>query len=1760
MNMMKLLMKSISKINSGNRFAAAFCITILLLIAQASGAQDISPDEEVRIFAGKFLAEKSILTKGKSAVPELNLEYRSSDTVLNRVWCFSSSDEGFVLAALRGDKFVVVGYSLKGRFTSGTIHSSARNLISYFEKAESLETVQHQISSKGTVVVAPLLQREGVSLTQYLHSEAGGCWSGCTATAMAQIMSYYKFPSRGIGSACYTHPVYGQLCADFANTTYNWTSMTAADYELLSFHLGIGMKMNYCGSPDGSIPSDQDYKKVLQKHFGYQVTPGSAELYYIYKELDNERPVYCELPGSPGHAVVLDGYDSDGLLHISFGWGGSSDGYYMLNTSSLLGVPYSLHSNISGISFISPVPLWTNSADSLALVAFHNSMKGKTGWDLAKPVITWPGVLVVNGRVAEIKILNNNLEGVIPESFGTLTELRRLNIKGLIHSPLPASLTQLTKLKELVIKGVETSVKGPMPADIGNLVMLEDLRMTGLLNGTISGSIGNLVKLKYLDLSLGGLSGSIPSGLYNLTALETLILQKNKLTGTISPQIGQLTKLKYMSLWTNQMEGTLPEQIGNLTDIREFDISFNSFSGQVPETIGSWTAVTRFSVSDNLLEGALPHAVTGFSQLTGLKISNNKFTSLPDSIGRLVNLQTLEANNNLLDSIPSSVSKLAKLYMLALMNNRLTTLPDLGSMPALWDLQLSYNKINRLPEKFGNLIKVRDLYLGNNELTDLPSSFENLSTLRKLALTGNKLTSVPSAFCFLSGLKELSINNNEISRPLPPLKHLGITYLDIRNNKLIFSDIASSLMPDDTIFTEADNYVFDYHDQSKVELTDSVFIFAVGDSAGIDIRSITRLSHPQNTYEWYRGSDLVQKGPVLSFPDIRTDNEGAYYCKVRNKKYSKVLVLETDPLTLQTGSGTRVPEGFLVSTRETDKSKFTDNLVTLITPSGLRGAVVWQASADSVTWHNLTSGLDEPEIEKNIISADTGMVVIEPKSSLMFRYVVTEDDCDPVISDTVRIASYGKLLLDTMLNVRNKEVTITADSIEIVFPPDFTDEDFRLTIKKLDSPPAAPDTVSAGTVYDVNVSCGSVFETPLLIRLKNIDKSAFDSKNIDKYRAVYFDDLKQEWVPYENSMISLSDTSVVFGTNHLTKLSWWFDPEAKWGYTDVYVRNNIKVFYKQSDMNSFIYLYGKSQSAQPWHVSGGDPEYGTPVMIQDITQYLYEVMNKYRSEGLTVPDHDFSVFVKEMDDYGNVGMMGLLNHYMNINREIDTPEQLRSVLAHEFMHYTQDDYISAHAGNIFWMEAHAPLSDRFVWDKTVIPLSESDSYLLDGREGKYNIFSFLAKPWDYWDRNILTQNALGDVHFCYLASTFLHYMRSYKEGDKLSPSVLLKETPYLQSWLEYLDSYIARYLNSNVGDQYDAFVKYIVEGTNPDFSLISHKEDEDPLKYIKLASTDFMTDKYYKSGDDPENNLIQDSILLEMPYLSSKMVQMFNLNSDHKKVIARYKRKSEKKETMKVYLGRFDSGNNKIVLEDISAIDSGFFFIDSPTGENLVNKKHIAWLLFINKDKGEDYKLNYEVEVSAIPEISYFDGFVFWTGSTAVNAPIHVLIEGTTEIQEKIPMIPLVYRYFGEEVYNSSMNINSTITETEIISQSSSAYAEQTFRYNFVTGEIYVHQKENWGGLDPDDVIDIREMTLVFKNVKNIKPEPPGGQSRFLFSTSNTSQTKDIVESITYTRQYALYDKEKMEHNPIVTTTYLRTNYEDAQGNDLGVKLFLQFY
>ena len=1724
--------------------------SLVISLTNILTAQD-NTIEKAKEFAVEFLISKQD-TKADYSTASLQVVYQSNDTVPNMLFCFQEEPAGFVLVVNYGEDFIVTGYSPEGKFDYSTINPGLKELLIQYEQAPSfdLNTTLETTSKGSPTTVAPLLDIESIKWGQGFNGEcpydvdAGvNTLAGCVAVSMGQIMRYHKYPLSGTGSHSYTHPKYGVISADFENTVYKWDNMPGdelipnAFIDTLMFHCGVGAEMNYGVSASAAYVSKA--KDAFNSYFKY---PDATYIYssnytdnidFFYQtlrdEIANNRPILYELPGYPGHSVVCDGYDET-LFHLNFGWSGSSDGYYLLEGT--LGTYYMRGNAIIGIS---PTPIVTNKQDSLALVAIYNSTSGEQwirngGW-LQEPVIKWQGVTVINGKVIKLDLSANKLSGFIPSEIGNLTSLIWLNMSN-------------------------NSLPGNLPDEIGlltNLISLE-LRYASL-TGTIPSETGNLLKLKNLSLSGNQFTGDIPDAIYNLINLTSLDLASNMLSGTISPLVGQLTKLTGFSISANQLSGSLPDEIGNMVDLTGFGIIRNQFSGTIPETIASWTNLREFSISENLFEGSLPDVITGFTNLTGLKINDNKFTSLPENIGLLSLLQKIEAANNLITSIPASVADLSALYRLDLYNNRLTSLPDFGEMPALWDLQLSNNQIEKLPESFGSFIKLSNLSIGNNKISELPSSFENLNRVKMLALSGNELSTIPVSFCFLSSLEELYLNDNKISGPIPPLNFLSLKYVDIKNNLLIFSDIASSLMPDDTVYN--DDYEFNYYNQAIVPVTDSLFSFAQGDSAGVDIRSISRLSHPNNTYEWYKDNDLIQEGAKLNFPVFTTENEGSYYCIVRNTKYKKILVLETEPIDLKIKIDDLLEGGTVISSRESSTSEFADNIILLQPSPDLRGEIVWQASLDSLVWFDVSEEMENITIKENIISIEENRIKLEPTSSILFRYLLKLENCDPVVSDTIKVTSYGDMLIDTLLNVRDKVVTIETDSIEITIPANFTEKDFRLTIKKVNHPPAAPGSSAMASVYDVNVSIGSVFEIPLLIKLKNIDKDAFLPENIDRYKAVYFDEEKKEWAAFDNSAFSLKDSSLVFETYHLTKLSWLWDEEVLSGYTDVFVRNNIRVYYKELDEDRFNLLYGKSQTPQAWHISSSDPDYA-PVMIQDIAWFLYEVMEAFRSLNLPVPDHAFSVYVKEMDDYGSVGLMGLLNHYLNINRDIDSPEVLRSLLAHEFMHYTQDNYISSNAGNIFWMEANAHLSDRLVWDETAVPVSESETYLLDGRSGENNIFEFLSNSWDYWDKGILTQNALGNVNYCYQAGIFLHYMRSYKEGIKLKPDILLKETPYFQSWLNYLDSYIEQYLSSKVGDQYEEFVKYIVEGSNPNFGLLNKAEGEDPLKFYKTAPADFMTNKFYKFNDKPEKKIIKDTISLKMPYLSTQMVQMYNLNIDNQKVLVKYKRTSQQNENIMVYLCRYDSDNKKITCEDVSARDSSFFIIDSPAGTNLTEKKHVAYLLFINKNKTEEFNVNYNLEIISVPEFSFFDAFIFTIGLSTTDAAIHSFSDGVNETLGVFNLMPGVYVDYADEYY-SPVSFNVQMTDSTIITTAYSDWMEQAITYNFVSGDMIIYDRENWGGLDATSTIDMREMTMVLKNVW-LAPSPLGSNSRFYFATLNSVHTQQVIQSISYTRVFATYNFEESKHNPAATTTYIRTNYVDAEDENIdNITLHLVF-
>lgn len=220
-----------------------------------------------------------------------------------------------------------------------------------------------QLRTTATVMVEPLLGNMKWGQDPYFNdlcpfdnAENARTVTGCVATAMAQIMKYWNWPATGKGTYTYNSD-YGQLTANFANTSYNWNNMPGSllqnnsDVATLMLHCGIAARMNYGTATSGGSgayvttaqsPFTNCAEYALKQYFRFDnaTTMGAERDNYtetewitmLKTEMDEQRPVlYAGFGNSGGHAWVADGYSDDDKLHINWGWNGSSNGYFKAN-------------------------------------------------------------------------------------------------------------------------------------------------------------------------------------------------------------------------------------------------------------------------------------------------------------------------------------------------------------------------------------------------------------------------------------------------------------------------------------------------------------------------------------------------------------------------------------------------------------------------------------------------------------------------------------------------------------------------------------------------------------------------------------------------------------------------------------------------------------------------------------------------------------------------------------------------------------------------------------------------------------------------------------------------------------------------------------------------------------------------------------------------------------------------------------------------------------------------------------------------------------------------------------------------------------------------------------------------------------------------------------------------------------------------------------------------------------------------------------
>lgn len=279
------------------------------------------------------------------------------------LYLFTGADgRGLVVASASSETAPVLGYADCGEFDPSSMPPSMQALLEDYSREIALA----EAGEVRTVFSAPAPEREAIEplcRTQWnqnapyndLAPSLSGqrSMTGCVATAMAQVMKVFEWPAEhGEGFVSYRWNAGGSLLSyNLASSTMDWAGMldnyrgesTAAQRQAVASLMrdcGYATETQYSLTASGTtadkIPSAFYY------NFGYDKGVHTLQRAYytlsawedlIYEELKAGSPVILTGVSNAqgGHCFICDGYSSNRYFHINWGWGGMSDGYFLLS-------------------------------------------------------------------------------------------------------------------------------------------------------------------------------------------------------------------------------------------------------------------------------------------------------------------------------------------------------------------------------------------------------------------------------------------------------------------------------------------------------------------------------------------------------------------------------------------------------------------------------------------------------------------------------------------------------------------------------------------------------------------------------------------------------------------------------------------------------------------------------------------------------------------------------------------------------------------------------------------------------------------------------------------------------------------------------------------------------------------------------------------------------------------------------------------------------------------------------------------------------------------------------------------------------------------------------------------------------------------------------------------------------------------------------------------------------------------------------------
>lgn len=270
----------------------------------------------------------------------------------------------FVIVSSDDRLLKILGYSDNGVFNPETAPYGLLDMLNEYDGqyanvyAHLGKITKDQQKATTNTVVQPLINSKwNQSLPYNLQcpkdiksTEGENCVTGCVATAMAQVMNFYKYPNSGTGSHTYTSSTLNiNQSMDFSSIHFDWGNMldeyddNATETQktavaTLMHAAGVSVSMDYA-DVSGAYAIDMAYALSHFWKYNTNIAYKKKQFYsddvwnqIITEELNAGHPIlYAGSGGAGGHQFILDGCDQDGMYHFNFGWSGLGDGYYSLD-------------------------------------------------------------------------------------------------------------------------------------------------------------------------------------------------------------------------------------------------------------------------------------------------------------------------------------------------------------------------------------------------------------------------------------------------------------------------------------------------------------------------------------------------------------------------------------------------------------------------------------------------------------------------------------------------------------------------------------------------------------------------------------------------------------------------------------------------------------------------------------------------------------------------------------------------------------------------------------------------------------------------------------------------------------------------------------------------------------------------------------------------------------------------------------------------------------------------------------------------------------------------------------------------------------------------------------------------------------------------------------------------------------------------------------------------------------------------------------